>query len=370
MRIAPADNTELSGLYVSGGSFFTQCEAEGFRRITYFPDRPDVMARFTSTLTADARTCPVLLSNGNPDGVGAQRRTAATGRAGSIRIPSRAICSRWSPAIWSPVRDSFTTRSGRQVELGIWVRRGDEDRCAHAMHSLKTSMRWDEEVFGLRIRPRRVQHRRRVRLQHGRDGEQGAERLQHEIRAGEAGDRDRRRLPGHRDRHRARVFPQLDRQPRDLPRLVPALAEGRADGLPRPGIHRRPGQPRGQADRRRAAPARGAVPRGCRSARASGAPGQLHRDRQFLHRDGLQEGRRGGPHDAHADRAARGSAAAWTCISPATTTRPSPSRISSRAIGDGVRHRPVAVPALVRAGRHAGADGRRTATMPRRGATR
>ena len=69
-RIAPNANTELSGLYVSGGNFFTQCEAEGFRRITYFPDRPDVMARFTVTLVADRATCPVLLSNGNPDGTG------------------------------------------------------------------------------------------------------------------------------------------------------------------------------------------------------------------------------------------------------------------------------------------------------------
>ena len=68
-RIAPKDNTELSGLYTSNGSFFTQCEAEGFRRITYFPDRPDVMARFTTTITADKSRVPVMLSNGNPGGV-------------------------------------------------------------------------------------------------------------------------------------------------------------------------------------------------------------------------------------------------------------------------------------------------------------
>ncbi len=99
-RVAPDANSEYSGLYVSGGNFFTQCEAEGFRRITYFPDRPDVMARFTVTLAADRARCPVLLSNGNPDGAG--DLPDGTGRAGSIRTPNRAICSRWSPAIWSP----------------------------------------------------------------------------------------------------------------------------------------------------------------------------------------------------------------------------------------------------------------------------
>ena len=91
-----------------------------------------------------------------------------------------------------------------------------------------------------RIRSRHLHDRRRVRLQHGRDGEQGPQRLQRQIRAGLARDRDRRRLRRHRGGHRARIFPQLDRQPHHLPRLVPALPEGRPDGLPRPGIHRRP----------------------------------------------------------------------------------------------------------------------------------
>jgi len=146
-RIAPEQNTELSGLYVSGGSFFTQCEAEGFRRITYFPDRPDVMARFTVTLAADRATCPILLSNGNPD---------ATGEDGTKHW------ARWVDPHPKPsylfalvagdlvaVRDTFITRSGRKVALAIWVRRGDEDRCEHAMLALKTAMTWDEDVFGL-----------------------------------------------------------------------------------------------------------------------------------------------------------------------------------------------------------------------------
>jgi len=147
-RIAPDKNTELSGLYISGGNFFTQCEAEGFRRITYFQDRPDVMARYTTTLVANHEKVPVLLSNGNPVASG----TYKDGRH----------WARWEDPHPKPsylfavvagdlvcVHDRFITRSGREVALGIWVRRGDEDRCAHAMRSLIASMKWDEDVFGL-----------------------------------------------------------------------------------------------------------------------------------------------------------------------------------------------------------------------------
>ena len=147
VEIDPSANTELSGLYVSNGSFFTQCEAEGFRRITFFPDRPDVMARFTTTLAADAATCPVLLSNGNPDAQG----TAADGRHWARWVdphPKPSYLFALVAGDLVAVRDSFTTMSGRHVDLGIWVRRGDEDHCGHAMLALKTSMRWDEEVYG------------------------------------------------------------------------------------------------------------------------------------------------------------------------------------------------------------------------------
>ena len=147
-RIAPKDNTELSGLYTSNGSFFTQCEAEGFRRITYFPDRPDVMARFTTTITADATAVPIMLSNGNPGAI----EDAGNGRhriTWTDPHPKPSYLFALVAGDLVAVKDQFTTRSGRHVELGIWVRRGDEDRCAHAMRSLKTSMKWDEEVFGL-----------------------------------------------------------------------------------------------------------------------------------------------------------------------------------------------------------------------------
>ncbi|HEY7580523.1 MAG TPA: aminopeptidase N [Acetobacteraceae bacterium] len=147
-RVAPKDNTELSGLYTSNGSYFTQCEAEGFRRITYFPDRPDVMARFTTTITADAARVPVMLSNGNPGAV----EDAGNGRHRvTWTDPHPKPCYLFALVAGKlvAVKDSFVTRSGRHVDLGIWVRPGDQDRCAHAMRSLKTAMKWDEDVFGL-----------------------------------------------------------------------------------------------------------------------------------------------------------------------------------------------------------------------------
>ncbi len=148
VRIAPERNTELSGLYTSGGNFYTQCEAEGFRRITFFPDRPDVMARFTVTLHSDKGRCPVLLSNGNPDGAGDGEDGTHWARWVDPH-PKPSYLFALVAGELVAVSDSFTTRSGRPVALNIWVRRGDEDRCGHAMDSLIRSMRWDEEVFGL-----------------------------------------------------------------------------------------------------------------------------------------------------------------------------------------------------------------------------
>ena len=147
-RTAPEDNTQLSGLYMSGGNFCTQCEPEGFRRITYFIDRPDVMARYTTTIVADKSGFPVLLSNGNP---------VEHGESGNGRHWEKWVDPHPKPSYLFalvagdliPVRDCFTTRSGKAVALAIWVRRGDEDKCAHAMASLKKAMRWEEEVFGL-----------------------------------------------------------------------------------------------------------------------------------------------------------------------------------------------------------------------------
>jgi aminopeptidase N len=146
--IAPEANTELSGLYMSGGNFCTQCEAEGFRRITYFLDRPDVMARYATTIIAEKAAYPILLSNGNP----AKSGDFEGGRHFAKWIdphPKPSYLFALVAGDLVAVRDSFTTRSGREVALAIWVRRGDEDKCDHAMASLKKAMRWDEEVFGL-----------------------------------------------------------------------------------------------------------------------------------------------------------------------------------------------------------------------------
>ena len=147
VRHAPETNTELSGLYMSGGNFITQCEAEGFRRITFFPDRPDVMARYTVTLRADPTTAPTLLSNGNPDGAGMEGGLAWARFVDPHPKPSYLFALVAGDLV--AVRDRFTTRAGRDVALAIHVRRGDEARCAHAMRALKDSMRWDEDRFGL-----------------------------------------------------------------------------------------------------------------------------------------------------------------------------------------------------------------------------
>ncbi|MBL8438778.1 MAG: aminopeptidase N [Zoogloeaceae bacterium] len=149
-RINPAANTTLSGLYTSRGGFFTQCEAEGFRRITYFPDRPDVMARYSVTLEADKNACPVLLSNGN---------LVAEGD-----LPDGRHFARWEDPFSKPsylfalvAADLVTldrkvqTRSGREVLLQVWVEAGNLDRTEHAMDSLVAALRWDEETFGLEL---------------------------------------------------------------------------------------------------------------------------------------------------------------------------------------------------------------------------
>ena len=128
--LVPRPIRELTGLYLSNGIYCTQCEAEGFRRITYFLDRPDVLARYRVRLEADKAEAPVLLSNGNPSRRGDIAGTAGTSRCGTIPSPSPPIFSPWSPAISPSSKDSFTTMSGRKVELRIYVEHGKEDRCA------------------------------------------------------------------------------------------------------------------------------------------------------------------------------------------------------------------------------------------------
>ena len=148
-RCDPEANTELSGLYRSRGTYCTQCEPEGFRRITYFLDRPDVLAVYTVRIEADRDTTPVLLSNGNPVESG---DIPGTGRHYAVwhdPFPKPAYLFALVGGDLALIHDSFTTASGRKVALAIYVEPGKEDRCAWAMESLKRAMRWDEERFGL-----------------------------------------------------------------------------------------------------------------------------------------------------------------------------------------------------------------------------
>jgi len=145
--INPAANTALEGLYVSGGNFCTQCEAEGFRKITYFPDRPDVMTVYTTTLIAAQARYPVLLSNGN---LVAQGERDDGRHYATWHDPHPKPCYLFALVAGDLdcVEDSFTTRSGREVALRLYVRSHDLDKTEHAMASLKRAMAWDEEAYG------------------------------------------------------------------------------------------------------------------------------------------------------------------------------------------------------------------------------
>lgn len=148
VRIQPDANTALSGFYRSRDGYFTQCEAQGFRRITWFPDRPDVMAIYTVTLHADKARFPVLLANGNPVAAGDE----PDGRHYAVwHDPFRKPCYLFAMVAGKldVLRDTFTTASGRAVQLAIYVEPGKLDQCAHAMAALKKAMRWDEQRFGL-----------------------------------------------------------------------------------------------------------------------------------------------------------------------------------------------------------------------------
>ena len=147
VEIAPQDNSKLMGLYASGGLLCTQCEAEGFRRITFFPDRPDILSRYSVRMAADKTLYPVLLANGDPVEQG--------------ELPDGRHWARWNDPFPKPCylfalvagdlacnADHFITMSGREVQLGIWVREADLPRTAHAMQALKNSMAWDERVYG------------------------------------------------------------------------------------------------------------------------------------------------------------------------------------------------------------------------------
>jgi len=152
VRIEPDTNTRLSGLYRSRDGYFTQCEAEGFRRITFFPDRPDVMARYSCTIEADRERFPQLLSNGNLAASGtAEHDSARHWARWEDPFPKPAYLFALVAAKLDMLEDRFVTGSGRMVRLAIYVEPGKLDQCGHAMAALKKAMRWDEERFDLEM---------------------------------------------------------------------------------------------------------------------------------------------------------------------------------------------------------------------------
>ena len=153
VRLQPRANTSLEGLYASGGMVTTQCEAEGFRRITLHPDRPDVLSLFRVRIEAERAAFPVLLSNGNcieqgplPAGAGEAERHYVVW---DDPFPKPSYLFALVAGVLEEVRDSFTTASGRTVQLRLHVEPGDATYTAHAMRSLQRSMAWDERVYGL-----------------------------------------------------------------------------------------------------------------------------------------------------------------------------------------------------------------------------
>jgi aminopeptidase N len=146
--VDPTNNTQLMGLYRAGATYCTQCEAEGFRRITYFLDRPDVMAVYTTRIEADKGEAPILLANGNLTAQGDVPGTARHFAVWHDPFPKPSYLFAMVGGNLAHVSDSFTTMSGRKVALHIYVEPGKENRCAYAMDSLKRAMRWDEQTFG------------------------------------------------------------------------------------------------------------------------------------------------------------------------------------------------------------------------------
>ena len=219
MEIDPAANTALEGLYISNGMYCTQCEAQGFRHITYYPDRPDVMAPFRVRIEGDA---PVLLSNGNPAGSG------PGWSEWHDPWPKPAYLFALVAGDLRAQRDGFTTMSGRRVDLAVWTRPGaDEGRGAFALDALKRSMRWDEVTYG---REYDLSVFNIVAVDDANMGAMENKGLNIFNSAAvlaspeTATDANYERIEGI---DRARVLPQLDRQSRHLPRLVPALPQGR-----------------------------------------------------------------------------------------------------------------------------------------------
>ena len=235
--IDPASNYALSGLYQSSGNFCTQCEATGFRRITYFPDRPDVMAKYRVTLRANQDRYPVVLSNGNR----VQETVLADGRNEVIwEDPHPKPCYLFALVAGNLKchRGSFVTKSGRDVSLEIWVEPQNIDRCEHALASLVKSMKWDEQRYGLEYDLDTYMIVAVNDFNMGAMENKGLNIFNSKFVLASpetATDDDYQRVEGC---DRARIFSQLDRQSCDLSRLVSIDFKGRPDRIPRSTIYR------------------------------------------------------------------------------------------------------------------------------------
>ena len=186
----PEKNTALSGLYAAGAMLCTQCEAEGFRRITFYPDRPDVLAKFTVTIRADRKRYPVLLANGNLVAKG----SAKDGRHWAKwedPFPKPCYLFALVAGKLDKVADHFVTKSKRKVLIEIYVEPGKKKETGFALDAIKKSMKWDEDTYGLEYDLDRFMIVAVSFFNMGGDGEQGAEYLQRCLRAGPSRHRDR-----------------------------------------------------------------------------------------------------------------------------------------------------------------------------------
>ena len=319
---SPAANKRLMGLYLSNGIFCTQCEAEGFRRITYFQDRPDVMARFRVRIEADRKACPVLLSNGNPVDTGELAGRPPLGLVGGpvpqARLPLRAGGRR--PRLPRGQLHHPLRPQGRSSR--IYSEAANIDQCHHAMASLKNSMKWDEDAYGLEYDLDLFQIVAVNDFNFGAMENKGlnifntSATLAKRETATDADFMSVERIIAHEyfhnwtgDRVTCRDWFQL------------TLKEGLTvfrDQQFSADMHSAAVKRIGDVALLRDAP----VPRGRRPARPPDPPRPLYRDQQLLHPHGLREGCGGHPHDPHPDRRRRLPAAASTSTSSAMTARP------------------------------------------------
>ncbi len=321
VHIVPQKNTMLEGLYATKSGFVTQCEAQGFRRITWFLDRPDVMAKYTVTLRANQEKYPVLLSNGNLVGSGEQRGGRHWAKF-EDPFPKPSYLFAMVAAKLEMLEDAYVTRSGRQARLAIYVEPGKLDQCGFAMQCLKSSMKWDEDVFGLELDLDQYMIVAVGDFNSGAMENKGLNIFNTKYvlaRPDIATDIDYQnidRVVAHEYFHNwtgnrvtCRDWFQLSLKEgltvfRDQEYGADMYSRARAA---HPGSARLAQRP---------------VPRGRRPDGASDPAAVLHGNPQLLHHDGVRKRRRGRAHAAHPARERNCSARAWICTSSATTDRP------------------------------------------------